>query len=68
MVQFSNPFAFLSATNIVPKPVALVFRTVIMAIRTVPTLIYGLMFIRVTGLGAFTGLLNNVCSINRDDF
>ena len=51
------PFAFLSATNIVPKPVALVFRTLIMAIRTVPTLIYGLMFIRVTGPGAFAGVL-----------
>ena len=50
--------------NIVPKPVALVFRTLIMAIRTVPTLIYGLMFIRVTGPGAFTGLLTmSVASI-----
>ena len=58
------PFAFLSATNIVPKPVALIFRTVIMAIRTVPTLIYGLMFIRVTGPGPFTGLLTmSVASI-----
>ena len=35
-----------------------------MAIRTVPTLIYGLMFIRVTGPGAFTGLLTmSVASI-----
>ena len=58
------PFAFLSSTNIVPKPVALIFRTLIMAIRTVPTLIYGLMFIRVTGPGAFTGLLTmSVASI-----
>ena len=43
------PFSFISATNIVPKPVAVIGRTAIMAIRTVPTLIYGLMFIRVTG-------------------
>ena len=58
------PFSFISATNIVPKPVAIIGRTAIMAIRTVPTLIYGLMFIRVTGPGAFTGLLTmSVASI-----
>lgn len=51
------PFSFLSATNIVPKPVAAVGRLIIIAIRTVPTLVYGLMFIRVTGPGAFAGLL-----------
>ena len=35
-----------------------------MAIRTVPPLVYGLMFIRVTGPGAFTGLLTmSLCSI-----
>lgn len=58
------PFAFISATNIVPKPVAVIGRTFIMMIRTVPTLIYGLMFIRVTGPGPFTGLLTmSVASI-----
>ena len=58
------PLAFLSAPNIVSKPVSLIGRVVIMAIRTVPSLVYGLMFIRVTGPGAFTGLLTmSLCSI-----
>lgn len=58
------PIAFLSASNIVPKPVAVVGRVVIMAIRTIPAFVYGLMFIRVTGPGAFAGLLTmSLCSI-----
>lgn len=58
------PIAFLSATNIVPKPVALVGRVLIMAIRTIPAFVYGLMFIRVTGPGPFAGLLTmSLCSI-----
>ncbi|MGL4738140.1 MAG: phosphonate ABC transporter, permease protein PhnE, partial [Cellulosilyticaceae bacterium] len=51
------PIAFLSATNVVPKPIALLGRFIIMAIRTIPTFVYGLMFIRVTGPGPFAGLL-----------
>ncbi|MBE6023363.1 MAG: phosphonate ABC transporter, permease protein PhnE [Cellulosilyticum sp.] len=58
------PIAFLSASNIVPKPVALVGRVIIMAIRTIPAFVYGLMFIRVTGPGAFAGLLTmSLCSV-----
>lgn len=58
------PIAFLSATNIVPKPVALIGRFIIMAIRTIPAFVYGLMFIRVTGAGPFAGLLTmSLCSI-----
>jgi len=58
------PFAFLSATNIVPKPIAYITNLVIMAIRTIPAFILGLMFIRVTGPGAFAGLLTmSVASI-----
>lgn len=58
------PIAFLSATNIVPKPIALIGRVIIMAIRTIPPFIYGLMFIRVTGPGPFAGLLTmSLCSI-----
>ena len=60
----SVPFAFLGARNIAPRPVALLFRTVVMAIRTIPAFVYGLMFIRVTGPGPFAGLLTmSVCSI-----
>lgn len=58
------PFAFLSASNIVSKPVAFFGRLAVMAVRTVPPIIYGLMFIRVTGPGPFAGLLTmSVCSI-----
>lgn len=58
------PLSFLSASNLVPKPVAFLGRLIIMAIRTVPAFVYGLMFIRVTGPGAFAGLLTmSLCSI-----
>lgn len=58
------PVAFLAASNIVPAPVAFVARTLIMAVRTIPSFVYGLMFIRVTGPGAFAGLMTmSVCSI-----
>lgn len=58
------PIAFMSASNIMPKPVALLGRIIIMAVRTIPAFVYGLMFIRVTGPGAFAGLLTmSLCSI-----
>lgn len=58
------PLAFASATNIVPKPIALIGRFLIMAIRTVPAFVYGLMLIMVTGPGPFAGLLTmSLCSI-----
>ena len=60
----SLPLSFLSAGNLVPRPIALVGRTLIAAIRTIPPFVYGLMFIRVTGPGAFAGLLTmSLCSI-----
>lgn len=60
----SIPLSFLSASNLMPKPIALVGRFLIMVIRTIPAFVYGLMFIRVTGPGAFAGLLTmSVCSI-----
>jgi len=51
------PLAFLSASNIVPKPVAFIIRFFLIIIRTIPAIVYGLMLIRVTGPGAFTGVL-----------
>ncbi len=60
----SLPLSFLSASNLVPKAVALVGRVLIAAIRTIPAFVYGLMFIRVTGPGPFAGLLTmSLCSI-----
>lgn len=51
------PLAFLSASNIVPKPVAYIIRLLLVFIRTIPAIVYGLMFIRVTGPGPFAGVL-----------
>ena len=60
----SIPLEFLSASNLAPKPIAFIGRIIIMAVRTVPAFIYGLMFIRVTGPGAFAGLLTmSLCSV-----
>ena len=43
---------------------AVFFRALIAAIRSVPFLIYGLIFIRVSGPGAFTGVLTlAMCSV-----
>ncbi|MBP2025372.1 phosphonate ABC transporter, permease protein PhnE [Peptoniphilus stercorisuis] len=53
----SIPLSFLASSNIVPVPVSLATRFLIMMIRTIPSLIYGLMFIKVTGPGPFAGLL-----------
>lgn len=53
----SIPLAFLAASNLVPKPVSWIIRMLLIMIRTVPALVYGLMFIRVTGPGPFAGVL-----------
>lgn len=58
------PFAFLAAENIMPKPVAYLFRIIILLIRTIPSLVWALMWIRVTGPGASCGVITqSVCSI-----
>lgn len=51
------PLAFLSASSIVSSPAASITRLLLIFIRTIPELVYGLMFIRVTGPGAFAGVL-----------
>lgn len=51
------PLAFLAASNVVPKPVSWLTRLLLISIRTIPALVYGLMFIRVTGPGPFAGVL-----------
>jgi phosphonate transport system permease protein len=53
----SIPIAFLSSRNIVPSWFASIGVSIIVVIRTFPAVVYGLMFIRVTGPGAFTGVL-----------
>lgn len=49
--------SFLGSKRFMPWPVAGFFRVIVMAIRTVPVLIYGIMFLRVTGPGSFAGVL-----------
>ncbi len=53
----SIPLAFISSRNIVPGWFAHIGVALITVIRTFPAVVYGLMFIRVTGPGAFTGVL-----------
>ena len=58
------PFAFLASTNIMPRPIAYFFRLIILMIRTIPSLVWALMWIRVTGPGAACGVITqSVCSI-----
>ncbi len=60
----SLPLAVLGTSRLVPELVALFFRLFVMALRSIPFLIYGIIFIRVAGPGAFTGVLTMaVCSI-----
>ena len=61
----SLPLSFLSASNLVPRGVALVGRVLIAAIRTIPAFVYGLMFIRVTGPGPFAGAADHVPLLDR---
>ena len=58
------PFSFLACDKIVPKPLAFIFRAFILLIRTIPSLVWALMWIRVTGPGAFCGVMTqSICSI-----
>ena len=58
------PFSFLASENIVPKWVAFLFRAFILLIRTIPSLVWALVWIRVTGPGAFCGVVTqSICSI-----
>ena len=58
------PVAFLASENIMPKPIAYLFRVLILLIRTIPSLVWALMWIRVTGPGAACGVITqSVCSI-----
>ncbi len=58
------PFAFLASFNIMPKPAAYVVRVLILMIRTIPSIVWALMWIRVTGPGAACGVITqSICSI-----
>lgn len=58
------PFAFLASFNIMPKPIAYAVRILILMIRTIPSIVWALIWIRVTGPGAACGVITqSVCSI-----
>lgn len=52
------PFSFLSAANIMKNKFILSFlRTILSLIRTIPVLIYALLFVYIFGVGTFAGTL-----------
>ena len=58
------PFSFLASEKIVPKWVAIIANALILLIRTIPSLVWALVWIRVTGPNAFCGVVTqSVCSI-----
>lgn len=58
------PLSFLASENIMPKWLAFLFRAFILLIRTIPSLVWALVWIRVTGPGAFCGVVTqSICSI-----
>lgn len=58
------PFSFLSSDKIVPAWLAFIFRALVLLIRTIPSLVWALVWIRVTGPNAFCGVVTqSICSI-----
>ena len=58
------PVSFLASKNITNKVVAFIFRALILMIRTIPSLVWALVWIRVTGPNAFCGVVTqSICSI-----
>ena len=58
------PISFLASPNIMPKPIAFIFNALILLIRTLPSMVWALVWIRVTGPGAFCGVITqSICSI-----
>ena len=58
------PISFLACDRVVPKWVAKIFQMLILLIRTIPSLVWALVWIRVTGPNAFCGVVTqSVCSI-----
>lgn len=51
------PVAFLSSENIVGKGVSFFTRGFVLLIRTIPSLVWALMWVRVTGPGAICGIM-----------
>lgn len=60
----SVPISFLASENVVGKFVATIVRLLILLIRTIPSVVWAFIWIRVTGPGAFCGVVTqSICSI-----
>ncbi len=51
------PLAVAGASNIAPRPVVVASRMVLNLMRTIPSIIWGLFFVILVGLGPFPGIL-----------
>ena len=51
------PISFLMAPSVVGEPISFITRLFVIFVRTIPSLVYGIMLIRVTGPGAYAGVL-----------
>ena len=51
------PIAAMASSNIAPKPLVVVARTYLMVVRTIPSLVWALVFVIIVGLGTFAGVL-----------
>jgi phosphonate transport system permease protein len=49
--------SFLSAKNVTPPTLTILFRTVLTIIRTIPIIVWALLFVAAVGLGPFPGIL-----------
>lgn len=53
----SLPLSILAARNVSPTPVRAVFRVILNLLRTIPSIIWGLFFVAMVGLGPLPGIL-----------
>lgn len=51
------PLSAMAAGNVSPRPLAAAVRTYLMIIRTVPSLVWAIIFVIAVGLGPFSGVL-----------
>ncbi len=54
---FAIPLAFISSRNIAPRAVNMVCLAVVTVIRSFPAIMYGIMFVKTVGPGAYAGVL-----------
>lgn len=51
------PLSAMASSNISPRPLVMVIRTYLMIVRTIPSLVWALIFVIIVGLGPFSGVL-----------